>query len=324
MKEISERERDLILALVGEGRTQLPEGVLEKDLVVTAGLRRLKEFHDPAKLFFCGGTCLSKAHRVVRRMSEDLDFKIQLSPSLTPSKMRRDLSLLKNNLAEHLREGGFDLPQEGVKSRNNNKKICMRLVYRSRFPAVVSLRSELQVQLVAAAPRLSTMELPIDSLVGEMSGTEENRAIWSCLGLEETFIEKIVAFLRRSLRGTRGKIEEMPFDLVRHLYDVVMIQRLHNIGQNRNLTVLFREVVQADAREFANQDAEFARDPMKALRKAWRHLQEDPEKVLEVGYQQFARDMVYGEVPAFAEARGVFGAVAKQLLDSALANGGSW
>ena len=109
------------------------------------------------------------------------------------------------------------------------------------------------------------MELPIDSLVGEMSGTAENRAIWSCLGLEETFIEKIVAFLRRSLRGTRGRIEERSFDLVRHLYDVVMIQRHHNIGQNRNLTILFREVVQADAREFANQDAEFARDPMKAF-----------------------------------------------------------
>ena len=168
------------------------------------------------------------------------------------------------------------------------------------------------------------MELPIDSLVGEMSGTAENRAIWSCLGLEETFIEKIVAFLRRSLRGTRGRIEERSFDLVRHLYDVVMIQRHHNIGQNRNLTNLFREVVQADAREFANQDAEFARDPMKALRKAWRHLEEDPGKVLEVGYQQFARDLVYGEVPAFAEARGIFGAVAKQLLDSAPANGGSW
>ncbi|NCA17866.1 MAG: hypothetical protein EBS90_12625, partial [Betaproteobacteria bacterium] len=68
MKEISAYERDLILAVTGEGRSPLPAGVLEKDLVVTAVLRSLARFQGNTQLVFCGGTCLAKAHRRVQRM----------------------------------------------------------------------------------------------------------------------------------------------------------------------------------------------------------------------------------------------------------------
>lgn len=70
MKEIGAAQRELILDAIGEGLSSLPAGVLEKDLLMTAALRTMADFPDPANLFFCGGTCLSKAHRLVRRMSE--------------------------------------------------------------------------------------------------------------------------------------------------------------------------------------------------------------------------------------------------------------
>ena len=52
--------------------------VIEKDYYVTQVIHALAEVeNDYFRLIFCGGTCLAKAHKVVSRMSEDVDFKIQ-------------------------------------------------------------------------------------------------------------------------------------------------------------------------------------------------------------------------------------------------------
>ena len=40
------------------------------------------------RLIFCGGTCLAKAHKLVQRMSEDVDFKVQLKINENFSKSR--------------------------------------------------------------------------------------------------------------------------------------------------------------------------------------------------------------------------------------------
>ncbi|MFM9100893.1 MAG: nucleotidyl transferase AbiEii/AbiGii toxin family protein [Cyanobium sp.] len=51
---------------------------------------------------FCGGTSLSKGHGVVRRMSEDIDFKLVLPASWSRSQARRRLSALRQELAEFM------------------------------------------------------------------------------------------------------------------------------------------------------------------------------------------------------------------------------
>lgn len=56
----------------------LPESVIEKDYYVTQVIQSLSKIENEyLRLVFCGGTCLAKAHKVVQRMSEDVDFKIQ-------------------------------------------------------------------------------------------------------------------------------------------------------------------------------------------------------------------------------------------------------
>lgn len=57
----------------------LDEAVIEKDYYVTQVIHTLSNIeNDYFRLVFCGGTCLAKAHKLVQRMSEDVDFKIQL------------------------------------------------------------------------------------------------------------------------------------------------------------------------------------------------------------------------------------------------------
>lgn len=93
MKTITAREHDLILDVRNEGLTSLPPGIFEKDLLITEVLRTVVAVDsDGIQLVFCGGTCLSKAHGLIERMSEDIDFKLVLPQGLSRSARSRLLS----------------------------------------------------------------------------------------------------------------------------------------------------------------------------------------------------------------------------------------
>lgn len=51
--------------------------IIEKDYYVTSIIHSLANIeNEHFRLIFSGGTCLAKAHKIVKRMSEDVDFKI--------------------------------------------------------------------------------------------------------------------------------------------------------------------------------------------------------------------------------------------------------
>lgn len=58
----------------------LNETILEKDYYVTQVIHALSRAENEYfQLIFCGGTALAKADKIIRRMSEDIDFKIQIT-----------------------------------------------------------------------------------------------------------------------------------------------------------------------------------------------------------------------------------------------------
>ncbi|PUE44721.1 nucleotidyl transferase AbiEii/AbiGii toxin family protein [Limnohabitans sp. 2KL-51] len=84
MKTITAQEHKQIEDVIGEGLTPLAEAILEKDLLLTQALRHIASTDtDGVGLVFCGGTCLSKAHRLIERMSEDVDFKLVVPEGLS-------------------------------------------------------------------------------------------------------------------------------------------------------------------------------------------------------------------------------------------------
>jgi hypothetical protein len=55
------------------------------DLFGDRDKRKENERHDAGiQLVFAGGTCLSKGHGLIDRMSEDIDIKVVLKPTLVP------------------------------------------------------------------------------------------------------------------------------------------------------------------------------------------------------------------------------------------------
>lgn len=316
MKTITGRERQLITAATAEGLTSLPAGVLEKDLLVTAALRCLAEA-GPLQfpLVFCGGTCLSKAHGLIERMSEDLDFKVQVPTALSRSARDRDLSKLKKSLIARFSNAGFEVPAGQVIARDGNRYFALRLLYESVFPAVVSLRPEIQVEFTDRPAALATQMLSIRSLIEVAANLPGPVFEMTCIGIEETLAEKTLSLLRRTAGFLAGR-QPGDYDprLVRHLYDIHEITRKHPQFAADGLPpdAIFAELVKADARQFGNQHPEFATNPKQQMMLALAALKTDTR--FRGFYAAFLDDLVYGETAGFDAAISTFERVALKLL----------
>jgi Nucleotidyl transferase AbiEii toxin, Type IV TA system len=84
--------------------------LVEKDLYVVRAIVALTAADAaPFDLVFGGGTALARAHRVVRRMSEDVDFKVvpRAAAPVSRSGLRRQLDHLRKRVSAALLDGGF-------------------------------------------------------------------------------------------------------------------------------------------------------------------------------------------------------------------------
>lgn len=73
-----EQLRELV-SVAAEALSVRYPSIIEKDYYVTRVINALSGVENEYfRLIFAGGTCLAKAHKIVKRMSEDIDFKIQI------------------------------------------------------------------------------------------------------------------------------------------------------------------------------------------------------------------------------------------------------
>ena len=314
MKTITERERQLINAVVAEGLTKLAAGVLEKDLFITEALRGLAETRTlDFPLVFCGGTCLSKAHRLIQRMSEDLDFKLLAPAALSRSARGRKLGKFKKMLIALVSESGFDVPTKEVVAWDENRYFSLMLRYESVFPRVVSLRSEIQIEFADRPVALATHRLPIRSLLEELANLPGQVFEMTCIGVEETLAEKILSLLRRTAEFLAGRHRgDYDSRLVRHLYDIHAILHEHPQLESGLSAAFFSELVEADAKQFGNQYPEFATNPNREMAIALKALRNDQR--FRSFYAGFLDDLVYGEATDFDAAISAFERVAARLL----------
>lgn len=286
---------------------------MEKDLLITEVLRAISAMRtDGLALVFCGGTCLSKAHGIIERMSEDIDFKVVVPEGLSRSARGKRLSAFKKDLADQLSQLGFLAPADEIIARDENSYISLNLHYQSQFPLVASLRPEIKVELNARSPMLPTQSLPVRTILDAFVKPDAPGVGISCLGLRETLAEKVLSFLRRTAEVRAGR-NRADYDdrLVRHLYDVSAIARRLSAADNPP-GVAFRAMVMADAAQYRNQYPEFEQDPAGEMRGALLALQTEPG--FEQDYAKFVEELVFGEPVAYAEVKATFIRLAQRLL----------
>lgn len=294
----------------------LPSLVLvEKDIHVVQAIAALTTVDAaPFKLIFGGGTALARAHKLVRRMSEDVDFKAVPTPAtpISRSALRRERGALRDRVTAALLSAGFAFdPNDPTqcRSRDENSYTIYQLPYKHAAGAEQGLRPAIQVELNHTTLRRAPVLLPVSSFVAEaMNRAPEVPAI-ACASLAETTAEKLVSLTRRTAMELAGASRAPDPALVRHIYD------LHMMREHLDMAVvaaLARDIADNDALQFANQHPAYAADVPGETRKALDAFRSDP--LHRQRYEAFLNEMVYGERPGYDQALATVAALAEVAL----------
>jgi hypothetical protein len=291
---------------------ELPSPALvEKDWYVVKALAAITAADvKPFRLVFGGGTALSRAHRLTRRMSEDIDLKIISDEPRSRAELRK----LRDTITRALLVAGFQFDPENAEHRDSGNA-SRYTIYRLPYPPLVTgqgaLRPEIQIETAVWPLRLPSVDQSVTSFWAEAHKQPPEVPKIACVALTETIAEKFVALTRRAgaelaeAGGPRDKT------LVRHVYD------LHAVRSHYDPVAvirLAREIMLADVEAYGHQFPAYREDPFRETLRAVAGLAADDR--FANAYAAFLRDMVYGEASDFKTALQAVSALAAGLKSS--------
>jgi hypothetical protein len=276
----------------------LGHAFIEKDYYITQVLQSLSNIEHPYfQLVFCGGTCLAKAHRLIQRMSEDVDFKMhrhQASFALSRSQYRKELKNFRNEIIKVLTQSKLVLGD--IQVRNEGQYWYTKISYPPLFETHPQLRPDILLEFTAAQIRLTTEKQTINTLIQDTlrSSNLPHMSLpisqLNCISAEETAVEKWVALTRRV-----GGIEKGHFaddsTLVRHIFD------LSKMFKDNQMSDTFLEhtkhIVRQDAQQFKNQYPDYFKNPIKEIKQNLIVLK--GSKKWKTRYDDLLVNMVFGK-----------------------------
>jgi predicted nucleotidyltransferase component of viral defense system len=205
----------------------MSEAFIEKDWFVTQAIKIISmiRFEDYS-IVFTGGTALSKAHQLIQRFSEDVDFRV-LTPSLeqaNKSQQSKILSAFKAVIINHLR-AYFEIKEEQITARNGNKFIAIEINYPTFFTRADTLRPHILLELTVSELLLPTVYLPVSSIINQVSKKESEIKNIACINPVENAADKLSAITWRIADRVRGSKNDSP-DIVRHIHDLAILKDL--------------------------------------------------------------------------------------------------
>ncbi len=276
---------------------------IEKDWHVVRAMNALLGVNAaPFRFVFAGGTCLARAHLLIRRMSEDVDFKVvPIGDTLVSNNaLRGQLRTLRQRVVIALQRAGFPIDTSDssqLRSQDGNRYTVIHLPYTTNNRAVESLRPTIQIELNYSHLRQPCIARPVVSFVSEaFRRNPEIRAI-DCVSIEESVAEKLVALTRRTAMELAGIGASADPALVRHVYDLHMARDHYDPPA---VVSLAREIMRVDAQEFAGQFPAYLSDPVAHMRRALAALKSGAQYARR--YDEFLQLMVYGDKPPYVAA----------------------
>lgn len=269
--------------------------LVEKDWYVVKALAAIAAADTgPLQLVFGGGTALARAHRLLRRMSEDIDLKIIGEVEPTRAALRR----LRTAITEALLAAGFRFDPANRAhrdSRNESRYTIYQLPYVSVTGGEGALRPQIQIETAVWPLRRPAVALPVSSFVAEAFRQPPEVPGIACVSIVQTAAEKLVALTRRTAAELADAGGPRDAALVRHLYDLHVIRAQYDAAE---VAALAREIMPHDAEVFGNQFPAYRADPMAETLRAVAALASDAGYARR--YAAFCQDMVYGEAAEYA------------------------
>ena len=248
---------------------------------------------------FSGGTSLSKGYGLIKRFSEDLDFKLIMPGG---GVLRPDRRAYRTLVAETIRGAG-DWTIEGaeIKSRNKSRFFSLPIRYREIFSQTSALRRDVKLDVSFRAPVLPVEERPLRSFVAEARREDAEVAAIACVSPVETAADKLSALTWRVLtrQGDTGGGDPT---LMRHLHDLAALENL--AVEYADIPELLRTVFDQDTTEHGRAHPEIAgMTPADRVSKALATVADDPGYSRD--YERFVLNMSYAaedETPGFEAA----------------------
>src|SRR5436190_3628436 len=144
----------------------LDEAVIEKDYYVTQVIHALSNLENETfRLVFCGGTCLAKAHKLVRRMSEDVDFKVQrkTTENFSRSHLKNELNKFRAYVRSTLTVPDLSVANDFARNEGRYQQVVLK--YPNSFPIGSALRPDIKIELTFADILLPINELKVKTLI---------------------------------------------------------------------------------------------------------------------------------------------------------------
>ena len=207
--------------------------LLEKDYYLTLILSRLREL-SPA-LIFKGGTCLNKIYFSYYRLSEDLDFSMQLPDyTVTRGLRRKCIQPVKDNIVKFAEQLGIKIDVAENAGRNESKQYIYYFAYQSALRPVeqrIKLEIGLRYNPICKVETHNIKHNFLHPFTGEplFDGGEVN-----CLSLKELIAEKLRAAAIREMIAPRD-FYDIDF-VLRHGFDI----------SDRDVVELFRKKLAED------------------------------------------------------------------------------
>jgi len=283
--------------------------MIEKDWYVTQVIAALSQIQHPGfEMIFSGGTALSKAHRLIQRFSEDVDFRV-IAPESALN--RKSLSKFKHTVVEALRASGLQIHDHLVKARDENRFFAIDIDYESYFSRSDALRPHIQIEVIARRIHLPPVYLPVASFITELMKQPPEAPRIGCLDPVENAADKMSAIAWRIPDRVRSDPNDDP-SIVRHIHDLAMLKDI--VSESSDFVRLVVAALQQDDDRAKNNPAFEGLPIQEKFAQALSILSTDAEYPKE--YDFFVRSTSYSQdnsTPAFETAM----EAVKQLIQKA-------
>jgi predicted nucleotidyltransferase component of viral defense system len=204
-------------------RLRSDPGLIEKDWQVTRALSVIANFdHIDAQPAFAGGTSLSKGWGLIKRFSEDIDFKVALPLGISRNQAKKKRSAYREQILATLGNSGFSVGEDVMK-RDESRFFSVDLLYPSLFATGRGLRPHIRVEMSLTASTLPPVPRPLGSLIVMAQNKPPEIASFPCVQPVETAADKLSALAWRVHARRRGTDDDDP-TIVRHLHDLAALK----------------------------------------------------------------------------------------------------
>lgn len=216
-------------------------GLLEKEWHVVRAIGVIAALdHEGARPVFSGGTSLSVGWGLIRRFSEDADFKIAMPAAANPSQARAQRHRCRERVLAALASSDFR-PLGAL--RQASRFFSADFSYPNTFKPASALRPHLQIEMTFEAPKLPPVDRPIRSLIARAQGEDPEVPAFPCVDPIETAADKLSALAWRVCSRERSSPKDDP-TVIRHLHDLAALES--HVGVAPEFAQLLREAAEAD------------------------------------------------------------------------------